>query len=217
MLIFEEWLQKLNRHMHHQNRSIILLCDNATSHISLPLSNIQLVYLPSNTTSHIQPMDPGIIRNFKLHCRKLQTRHYIRCVESEEPLKIDVRTALEMIKTSWSDVTPTTITNCWKHTGIVQPSIPESAHKPTDPDEDLSLMNLLGRDVSLLASRIDMIPSHKMSAQELIEIDSNIEVAPPLSEGESLELVADNDADSETSECESDNEKEPVSLHKVSS
>ena len=46
-------------------------------------------------------------------------------------------------------------------------------------------MNLLGRDVHLLASRIDMIPSQKMSAQELIEIDSNIEVAPPLSEGES--------------------------------
>ena len=60
-----------------------------------------------------------------------------------------------------------------------------------------------------------MILSHQMSAQELIEIDSNIEVAPPLSEGGILELVADNDTDSETSECESDNEKEHVSLHKA--
>ena len=57
-----------------------------------------------------------------------------------------------------------------------------------------------------------MIPSHQMSAQE---IDSNIDIAPLLSEGEILELVADKDTDSETSECESDNEKGPVTLHKA--
>ena len=90
MLIFVELLQKLNHQMRRQNRNIILLCDNATSHKSPLLSNIQLVYLPPNTTSHIH--------------------QYIRCAESEEPLEVDVRTALEMIKTSWSDVTPTTIT-----------------------------------------------------------------------------------------------------------
>ena len=41
-----------------------------------------------------------------------------------------------------------------------------------------------------------MLPSNQISVQELIDIDSNVEVAPPLSEGEILELVADNDTDS---------------------
>ena len=56
---------------------------------------------------------------------------------------------------------------------------------------------------------------HQMSAQELIENDSNIEVKPLLSEGEILELIADNDTDLETSECESENEKESLSLYKA--
>ena len=60
-----------------------------------------------------------------------------------------------------------------------------------------------------------MLPSNQMSVQELIDIDSNVEVAPPLSEGEILELVADNDTDSETSEFETKNEKEPVSFYKA--
>ena len=31
----------------------------------IKLTNIQLVYLPQNTIAHLQPMDSGIIQNFK--------------------------------------------------------------------------------------------------------------------------------------------------------
>ena len=35
----------------------------------LELSNIEVVFLPENTTSLIQPMDQGIVKNFKGHYR----------------------------------------------------------------------------------------------------------------------------------------------------
>ena len=40
--------------------------DNNNNYQLLKLTNIRLIYLPSNTTAHLQPMDAGIINNFKV-------------------------------------------------------------------------------------------------------------------------------------------------------
>lgn len=65
-IIFEDWLKKFNSRLKLQNRNILLLVDNATSHnAQLSFSNITLHFLPSNTTSVLQPCDAGIIRSFK--------------------------------------------------------------------------------------------------------------------------------------------------------
>ena len=65
--LFEEYLNDLNHKMKKSNRSILLLLDNATPHVDLPLSNVKLVFYPPNCTSHIQPLDQGIIRSFKAY------------------------------------------------------------------------------------------------------------------------------------------------------
>ncbi|XP_008181899.1 tigger transposable element-derived protein 6-like [Acyrthosiphon pisum] len=50
---------------------IILFLDNASSHTdTLILKNIKLIFLPPNTTSICQPLDHGIIKNFKVHYRQ---------------------------------------------------------------------------------------------------------------------------------------------------
>lgn len=67
--IFNDYLTKLNKNMHKQNRNILLLMDNATTHKVINperLSNIKLHYFPPNTTSHLQPCDAGVIRSFKV-------------------------------------------------------------------------------------------------------------------------------------------------------
>jgi hypothetical protein len=53
------------------DRKVLLLIDNAPTHVSIELSNARVHFLPPNTTSQIQPMDAGIIHNFKL---KYKTR-----------------------------------------------------------------------------------------------------------------------------------------------
>ena len=66
--IMESILQKLDRRMNQEKRKVILFWDNATCHSETAqagLKNIKLVFLPKNTTSRLQPLDAGIMRNFK--------------------------------------------------------------------------------------------------------------------------------------------------------
>lgn len=64
--IWEQFLQSWDRSLRSQNRKILLLVDNAPSHpVIHGLTNMKVVFLPKNTTSLIQPMDAGIIRNLK--------------------------------------------------------------------------------------------------------------------------------------------------------
>ena len=57
---------KLNAKMKREGRKIILLMDNVSlrsQHLSL--LNVKVMFLPMNTTSCLQPLDAGIIKNFK--------------------------------------------------------------------------------------------------------------------------------------------------------
>ena len=72
--IFETMLSKLNGKLVFENRKVILLLDNATCHpesMDDKFSNNKIVFLPKNTTSRSQPLDAGIIRNFKVNFQLL--------------------------------------------------------------------------------------------------------------------------------------------------
>ena len=67
--IIIELLEGINRRMRREQREIILFLDNAGCHpVSLQemFSNIKVVFLPPNTTSRLQPLDTGMIKNFKV-------------------------------------------------------------------------------------------------------------------------------------------------------
>jgi hypothetical protein len=58
--------------MRAQNRHILLLVDNAPTYAlseNTTLMNIVIEYLPSNTTSHFQFCDQGIINSFKVRSK----------------------------------------------------------------------------------------------------------------------------------------------------
>ena len=62
--IFEEWVRKLDRTFPMEGRKIVLLIDDCPAHPSVSnLTNVQLVFLPPNTTSVLQPMDQDVIRS----------------------------------------------------------------------------------------------------------------------------------------------------------
>lgn len=66
-------LWKLNRQLKRNDRRILLFMDNAPCHpqtLSRHFSNITVQFLPKNTTSKSQPLDAGIIANWKVLYRQ---------------------------------------------------------------------------------------------------------------------------------------------------
>ena len=59
--VFSHYLSRLDSMMRKENRKIILLADNATSHkteeIIAKLTNVRVNFLPPNTISALQPLD----------------------------------------------------------------------------------------------------------------------------------------------------------------
>ena len=82
--ILESILTKLNHRLSSSSRSIILLMDNAGCHpedLKTKFRNIKVCFLPANTTSKLQPLDLGIIQNFKVHYRNLFLRYILAKID----------------------------------------------------------------------------------------------------------------------------------------
>ena len=103
-------------------RKIILFMDNAPCHsegLSERYCNIKVVFLPKNTTSRLQPLDAGIIRNFKLKYRKKFLKFVISRINDNVKAtdiiqEVDVLKAIYWIKSARGEVSQETIVNCFK-------------------------------------------------------------------------------------------------------
>ena len=83
--ILHEVLVSLNRKLKAKDRSILLFMDNAGCHpsdLADKYCNIQVFFLPHNTTSKLQPLDLGIIQILKhLYYCKLLMRFILAKIE----------------------------------------------------------------------------------------------------------------------------------------
>ena len=72
--LFREYLNYVNEEMIKLDRKIVMLIDGAGAHGGMDrisFSHMKLLFLPANTTSHLQPMDAGIICNTKAYYKKI--------------------------------------------------------------------------------------------------------------------------------------------------
>ena len=88
------------------------------------LSNIEVIFLPPNTTSILQPMDSGIIRNFKAYFNGYKLSHISDMLDGENPVEdcfksINLRDVAVFTSLSWKKVTKKTIYNCFSHSGWI--------------------------------------------------------------------------------------------------
>ena len=116
---FQNFLLRFNNHI---KRKVLLLIDNAPSHSTTNVNhpNVEVVYLPPNTTSKLQPLDAGIIAAFKCHIRKRQLTYALDALENEKnPYKVDQLTAMRWARAAWSALNSSVIQNCWRHTGLI--------------------------------------------------------------------------------------------------
>jgi hypothetical protein len=154
--------------MRRQNRHVLLLCDNASSHKKADtskLTNIRVEFLAPNLTAFIQPLDAGVIRCFKAHYRRGFLRKVLERDEAGQMhiYRIDQLEAMQLSMIAWGQVAPSTIVNCWRHTGICPPSFFNAG----DAIED-SVMDDLQADLNNLPLAEN---GRLLSAQELVDID----------------------------------------------
>jgi DDE superfamily endonuclease/Tc5 transposase DNA-binding domain len=140
---FQKYLQQFD---YYVKRPVLLLIDNAPSHITegLQLRYVKVMCLPPNTTSKYQPLDAGIIAAFKKHYRRRQISWGLDQMESgESPYKVHQLQAMRWIAGCWRNLDQSVFANCWKHTSLLdidtsgQPST-DSTFEEDSTDAELS-------------------------------------------------------------------------------
>ena len=139
--IFEAWVRKLDRTFRMEGRKIALLIDNCPAHPSVSdLTNVQPVFLPTNTTSVLQPMDQGVIRSLKAHYRGRVVRRFCRALDKTKTLpKISIFQAMKILVFSWEAVSAQTIVNCFRKAGITSEAQNASITDADDPFSNLKV------------------------------------------------------------------------------
>lgn len=113
---FEEFLRYMDSKMGCQNRKVVLFLDNCSAHPkdTASLRNVKVVFLPANTTSHLQPLDAGIIKNVKHFYRKCIVKRSLASVErGQQPAGVTILDAMHYLASAWSAVTAATVEHCF--------------------------------------------------------------------------------------------------------
>ena len=127
--IFHVFLRRFDRSMKAQKRKVLLILDNFSGHIvDYVPTNVELLFLPPNTTSHLQPLDGGIIKAFKAYFKRKQyakAYQYIGMIQNgrqnlmgpiEKIFEVDQLWAMKWVREAWKSVSTKTIENCWNAT-----------------------------------------------------------------------------------------------------
>ncbi|XP_064421091.1 tigger transposable element-derived protein 1-like [Latimeria chalumnae] len=103
---------------------VLLILDNAPGHpesLQFAHPNVEVVFLPPNTTSLLQPMDQGLIKTFKSYYTRHTFKRILDQMESDPTLTVsgcwknyNIADCINNIKDSLEEVKPTTWNACWR-------------------------------------------------------------------------------------------------------
>ncbi|XP_057292492.1 tigger transposable element-derived protein 4-like [Hydractinia symbiolongicarpus] len=161
----ETVLTRFNRKLVLEDRKVILFLDNARQ-----FSQIKIVFLPKNTTSRLQPLDAGIIQNFKVKYRKRLVKYVLARIQentsaTEIVKAINVLVAIRWIQDAWKEVSSSTIKNCFQKCGIKRDS---EEIEEKDGDDDLEFEALVKEFTT------------DLSAAEYVNFDANDPASEPM-------------------------------------
>lgn len=195
--LFKDWLKKVDRQMSLNKRKILLFVDNCTAHIDIPgqLNYITIKFLPANTTSMLQPLDQGIIQNFKVLYRKQVVDFILNSIENDTSTAIHLLDAMRFSLKAWNSVSTTTIFNCFKKAGFKK-NIPENV--------DAIECDLVEECQSVAVDDWQKIISDTTgstpSFEDFVNVDVNIPICGELTDDDIL--ASPSKSDDEDDDCE---------------
>ena len=206
-ILFENWLRNLDKRMGCEKRKIALIVDDCPAHPKLELKNVNLIFLPSNTASHTQPMNSGIVRNLKLHYRHSLALWRLEAAKDDKsPFTWNLLDALITLKSAWKRVKVQTVVNCFKQAGFVkeahclvesQLEVASTNSVNLTSQEIISLQNIWHGLKEIYG---DCVPN---DLNDYIAVDDKIETSPNLTDTQINRVVMDpvvegeNDTDEE--------------------
>ena len=84
--VMEAVLARFNKKLAFEDRKVILFLDNATCHPESMIGQfleIKIIFLPKNASSRLQPLDAGIIQNFKVKYRKRLVKYVLATIQED--------------------------------------------------------------------------------------------------------------------------------------
>lgn len=184
-----------------QNRKIILFIDNCSAHNDLPsLKNINVKFLPPNTTSKLQPLDAGIIQNFKVFYRKEVVHKLLLDIEKGKKDPVDVLQAIRFSHKAWAKVSQSTIFNCFRSSGF------EKNNNPILVSNDNSY-EIPGFENETWHH----VCNENINFDDYVRIDECVSVCGKISDHDIVDSVVQKDEDKhDNSDEESDQNKRPI-------
>ncbi|CAM4834402.1 unnamed protein product [Rotaria magnacalcarata] len=168
-----------------QKRKILLFIDHAPCHNSeSQYSNVDVKFFPANTTSQLQPLDQGIIKNFKSYYRQYLVKHIIsRCAvaQSCEDIVITALDAIYWTNNAWKAINQSTICNSFQTAGFKSSNIQSTTNAITDISTQLEQQADID-DISSTLQTLDMLLDHVkidgecLSASEFVDMHTEIPV-----------------------------------------
>ncbi|XP_064118793.1 tigger transposable element-derived protein 1-like [Macrobrachium nipponense] len=196
LMVFEDWFNDhfvpaVERYLTSKGLPFkaLLVLDNAPGHpsnLSDMHPNVKVVYLPPNTTSLIQPMDQGVIANFKAYYLRRTIRFALRAIEANKELTLkqfwkgyNIADAVKNIASAWDEVKTTTLNGAWRKL------CPQFVHsfEGFDQAEDVETVT---RKIVGLSKRLqldlepddvtELLASHgeELSAEDLLELEQQM-------------------------------------------
>ena len=112
-ILFEEWAREVDRRFTKEGQEIVLLVDYCPAHPSIDnLVYTELIFLPPNTTSKLQPMDQGVIRSWKAHYKTMSIKKLIEVIEKKKTLpEFSILDAMQVLDLAWRKLLTKTVVN----------------------------------------------------------------------------------------------------------
>ena len=165
------------------------------------------MFLRPNRTAYLQPIDTGIIRNFKGFYRGLLVHYFLECIEDGQEQVVSVKTAITYVKEAWASVKQSTIVNCWHHVKILPPTQQPTTNVETDDDLQLT-------EPQTLLHRLPAAED-RMNAADYLNIDREIDTGEMLTDDSILDLVTETRSADHMRDNNEDDEPEEPTVMKI--